>query len=262
MTRERLLIVGLEESEVREIVQNISDLVVTYDALPNIRLIDADLYVESTSIPDKYLKVDKVIYHGIYENDFDFITLLALWDGKCLPNASAMMDLRLRHSGLVRSLKASKFKNLKRGMSIKAESWKTDKSIVAKWGNWHCGENKHLFDKHWDTTEATLFEPFIDGEAVRIMLVGDKAWQIHLDGDDWKKSIHHQDAVQMEIDEDLLEDAKAISKYFDLEIVGIDYMIDKNNNKYLLEVNHIPNVTVFDFVNKVYLKYAADWVNQ
>ena len=262
MTKERLLIIGLEENETNYIKNNIDFLVVAYDSLPNIRLVEGDLMVESTTIPNKYLKVDRVIYHGIFENDFDFITLLALWNGKCLPNAYAMMDLRLRHSGLVRSLKATKFNNLKRGMTVKSENWLTNKWQVAKWGNWHCGENKSLFNDSFITHETTVFEPFIEGEAVRIMIVGEKAWQIKLEGSDWKKSIHDPKAGEMPIDLGLLEDAKNIAQFFDLEIVGIDYMIDKEQNKYLLEVNHIPNVTVFPFVNEVYLEYAINWVQR
>lgn len=233
MEKERLLMVGLEEKEVNEIRSNSNCLLVCYNFLPSIRLIEGNLYAESSFTPDKYLKVDRVIYHGIFENDYDFITLLALWGGKCLPNPSAMMDLRLRHSGLVRSLKATRFNNLKRGMAIKAEPWQVQKATVAKWGNWHCGENKELFESNFLISEPTLFEPFIEGEAVRIMLIGEEAWQIKLEGDDWKKSLHHGQSRQMSIDEDLLEDSRSIARYFDLEIVGIDYMISSDKSKYL-----------------------------
>ncbi len=262
MEKERLLMIGLEENEVNHIRSHTNCLLVSYDFLPSIKLIEGNLYVESSFNPDRYLKVDKVIYHGIFENDYDFITLLALWNGKCLPNPLAMMDLRLRHSGLVRSLKATRFKNLKRGMSIKTENWKVQKATVAKWGNWHCGENKELFESDFFTSEPTLFEPFIKGEAVRIMLIGEEAWQIKLEGDDWKKSLHHSQSGQMSIDEELLDDSRNIAKYFDLEIVGIDYMISSDKSKYLLEVNHIPNVTVFSFINDSFMKYAVNWINK
>lgn len=45
-----------------------------------------------------------------------------------------------------------------------------------------------------------------------------------------------------------------------LKIVGIDYMIGHDGNRYLLEVNHIPNVTVFPFVNEAFLRFAVKWV--
>jgi hypothetical protein len=36
----------------------------------------------------------------------------------------------------------------------------------------------------------TLFEPFLSGRAVRIQLIGDRVWQIQMEGDNWLKSIH------------------------------------------------------------------------
>ncbi len=259
MEKKRLLVVGLEEAEMQVIKQGITCLLISYDMLPNIKLVEGILYVESTQVPDKYLEVHQVIYHGIYEDDFDFITLLALWGGACLPNAQGMMDCRLRHSGLVRALRISKFGKLPRGMSLKVQTWHADSDTVSKWGNWHCGENKHRFIGEWQASEATVYEPFIKGEAVRIMIVGEQYWQIRLAGEDWLKSIHHDSAGEMPIDMDLVADGYALAHYFGLQTVGIDYMVGDDGEKYLLEVNHIPNVTVFPFVNESFLKFAVNW---
>jgi hypothetical protein len=262
MNPKRILIIGLEDTEVEAIKANTQAWLVSYNMLPNIQLVAGRLWVESAKIPDKYLEVDKVIYHGIFENDFDLITLLALWGGECLPNAQGMMDCRLRHSGLVRALNITKFGNLPRGMSIHSQVWHSESEVVAKWGNWHCGENKHRFQGDWQTTEATVFEPFIKGEAVRIMMVGEKSWQIRLTGDDWLKSIHHSDSGEMPIDHELLEDTQNLARYFNFDIVGVDYMVAENGEKYLLEVNHIPNVTVFSFVKEAFISFASAWCNQ
>ncbi|GAB2647549.1 hypothetical protein GCM10027035_46480 [Emticicia sediminis] len=262
MDKERLLFIGLEANEINQISNKIDCLLVKCDYLPNIKLVNGDLYVESSYIPNKYLKVDRVIYHGIFEDDFDFITLLALWNGKCLPNALAMMDLRLKHSGLVRALNITRFNSLNRGMSIKPEDWLVSEPTVAKWGNWHCGENKDLFLTNFSTFEPTIFESFVVGDAVRIMIIGNNAWQIKLEGSDWKKSIHDVQSRQMDVDSELLEDAKHIADYFKLDIIGIDYMISNTEEKYLLEVNHIPNVTVFKFINQAFVEHAINWVNK
>jgi hypothetical protein len=263
MEKERLLLIGLEENEVTSIKENVDYMVTSYYMLPKIKLVDGILYVESPSVTEKYLKVDKVIFHSIFENDFDFITLLALWNGPCLPDATGMMDLRLRHSGLVRSLRATRFGNLLRGMSLSQDIVTTPNETVAKWGNWHCGENKHKFTGNWETPgELTLLEPFIKGDAVRIMLVGEKGWQIKLTGDDWLKSIHHSDSGEMEIDPELLEDTKNIAKHFNLETVGVDYMVAETGEKYLLEVNHIPNITVFPFINSAFIEFASQWCKE
>lgn len=262
MEKQRLLLVGVEENEVNAIKQQIDCLLVTYDTLPHIKLINNELYVESRLSPERFLRVDKVIYHGIFDDDFAFITLLALWGGACLPDAQGMMDCRLRHSGLVRAVRVSRFGKMPRGMSITPETWQSDTEVVAKWGDWHCGENKHRFSGAWQTSLPTVFEPFIHGEAVRIMLVGNRAWQIQLTGDSWLKSIHHYQSAQMPIDTELLEDAQTLARHFNFEMVGIDYMVGNDGQKFLLEVNHIPNVTVFPFVRDAFVELAVQFTNR
>ncbi|SEO48961.1 hypothetical protein SAMN05192574_108269 [Mucilaginibacter gossypiicola] len=262
MDKIRILVIGLEEAEVNALKQslNFNYLMVHYDLVPQVKLIEGQLYVESTSVPGKYLLVNKVIFHGIYKDDVDFITLLAMWNGPCLPNALGMMDLRQRIPGLARALSVSKFSGIKRGMVIGEQDYSTETEVVAKWGIWHCGEDKNKFTGDWTSTETSVIEEFIDGEAVRIMIVGDKSWQIRLTGDTWLKSIHNEGSWEMEIDQELLLDSKAIAQHFNLQTVGVDYIIGKNGERYLLEVNHIPNVTVFPFVNKAFIEYAVEWM--
>ncbi|MEO7215751.1 hypothetical protein [Mucilaginibacter sp.] len=262
MDKKRLLVVGLEPADVQAIKQGIGFdyLIMHCDVLPKVQLVEGQLFVESTTVQGKFLRVDAVIFHGIFEHDFDFITLLALWNGPCLPNAMAMMDLRQRIPGLARALKASVFSGIKRGMVIGQDSYFTETESVAKWGIWHCGEDKERFAGDWQSKESSVIEAFITGEAVRIMIIGDKAWQIELTGDTWLKSIHNEGSAEMPIDSDLLADSKHIAEHFALEIVGVDYMVAANGQKYLLEVNHIPNVTVFSFVNEAFIEFAKTWV--
>ncbi|MEO3408279.1 hypothetical protein AAFN85_30470 [Mucilaginibacter sp. CAU 1740] len=262
MDKVRVLIVGLEEAEVNAIKQNLgfNYLLVTYDSLPQVKLVEGELYVESPTVPDKYLLVNKVIFHGIYKDDVDFITLLALWNGPCLPNALGMMDLRQRIPGLVRALSVSRFGGIKRGMVINEQDYSATTETVAKWGIWHCGEDKAKFNGDWTSSETSVIEQFIDGEAVRIMIVGDKSWQIRLTGDTWLKSIHNEGSWEMETDPELLADSQAIAKHFNLQTVGVDYIVGKDGERYLLEVNHIPNVTVFPFVNEAFVEFAGEWV--
>jgi hypothetical protein len=264
MERKRILFVGLEEQEVNNIRQQLGYeyLTVHYDMLPNAKLENGTLFVESDSVPGKYLSVDKVVFHGIFEKDYDFLTLLSLWDGPCLPNATGMMDLRMRIPGLARALKVSKYGGIKRSMVIGQQDWESEKEVVAKWGIWHCGEDKHKFSGSWQSQETSVIEEFIGGEAVRIMIIGDRYWQIRLTGEGWLKSIHNEGSWEMDVDPELLADGIAISKHFKLDTVGIDYMIGKDGNHYILEVNHIPNVTVFPFINEVFIDYTAKWIQE
>lgn len=263
MDKKRLLVIGLEANEIEKIRASLgfNYLVVHYDMLPKVKLVQGNLWVESTTVPNKYLLVDMVIFHGIFEHDFDFITLLSLWNGPCLPNAQGMMDLRQRIPGLARALKVSKFNTLNRSMVLGVTEFTSENEVVAKWGIWHCGEDKHKFNGTWTSNETSVIEDFIDGEAVRIMLMGDIHWQIKLTGDTWLKSIHNEGSWQMEVDEELLTDTKNIAAHFNLPMVGVDYMVGKDGRKHLLEVNHIPNVTVFPFINNAFVNFIPDWVN-
>lgn len=262
MDKKTVLIIGLEKQDVQAIKQQvgIGFIILHYEMLPKIKLVSGNLFVESLSVTDKYLPVDKVIFHGIFEDDFDLLTMLTLWNGPCLPNAQGMMDLRQRIPGLARALQITKFGGIKRGMVIGAQDWFSHEEVVAKWGIWHCGDDKHKFKDTWTSTETSVIEPFITGEAVRIMIVGDQYWQIQLTGDTWLKSIHNAGAKEMELDPELLEDSLAIARHFKLEAVGVDYMVGNNGERYLLEVNHIPNVTVFPFVNAAFKDFAVQWV--
>ena len=105
----------------------------------------------------------------------------------------------------------------------------------------------------------TLFEEFIEGEAVRIVLVGGHAWQVRMAGEGWLKSIHSPGAAFMPIDPELLDDARRLADHFGLRTVGVDYIVAPDGGRYLLEVNHVPNVTVFPEVREAYLGLVARW---
>lgn len=262
MDKKRILIIGLEEREVVAIKNNLGFdyLVVHYDMLPNIKLVNGTLFTESPTVVDRYYPVDKVIFHGIFEDDYDFITLLALWGGPCLPDAAGMMDLRQRIPGLARALKVSKFSGIKRSMVLANQEFYSPTEVVAKWGIWHCGEDKAKFTGAWKSLEPSVIEDYIEGEAVRIMIVGDKYWQIKLTGDTWLKSIHNEGSCEMEVDDNLLQDSKNIANHFNLLTVGVDYIAGADGENYLLEVNHIPNVTVFPFVNEAFVEFSSQWI--
>lgn len=262
MKKITVLLIGLEQKEATLLRQHLGfeHIFLHHEMLPNLQLVEGRLMVESQSVMDKFLEVDKVIFHGIFEDDFDVLTLLSLWNGPCLPNPLGMMNLRQRIPGLARALQVTRFGNIKRGMAIGSRVWQSDKEVVAKWGIWHCGEDKHKFKGAWKSLETAVIEEFIEGEAVRIMKVGSQHWQIKLAGDSWLKSIHHASACEMTIDATLLEDTEKLAAHFDIPIIGVDYMVGNNGEKYLLEVNHIPNVTVFPFVNEAFAEYCMEWL--
>ncbi len=258
---DRICIIGLDPSEYREIQERVNVPILAHEMLPRIVVRDGQLFVESTnSIAMR--PVSQVVYHGIFEDDFEFITGLALWGGPCLPNPQAMMDCRHKFACLVRALKFTRYGDPLRGYVSAQATYQAEDDRVAKWGNWHCGENKQRFTGEWTADQPSIVEPFIDGEAVRIAVVGDHYWQIRLAGEGWLKSLHSEDAELMPVEADLLEDALAIGAGFGLELFGIDYMVTADGGKHLLEVNHIPNVTRFPAIWEAYRDFVVEWISR
>ena len=61
----------------------------------------------------------------------------------------------------------TRFGGIPRGYADRGTSVTAEGQAVAKWGNWHCGEDKARFDGSWTATVPTLFEEFVEGDAVR-----------------------------------------------------------------------------------------------
>ena len=97
---------------------------------------------------------------------------------------------------------------------------------------------------------------------MRIVLVGDRSWQVRMAGDGWLQSIHDPRACFMPIDPELLDDARRLADHFGLRTVGVDYVVDPDGGRYLLEVNHVPNVTVFPKVREAYLDLVVEWAGE
>ncbi len=258
---ERLCIVGLDEPEYAEIRERLEVPVIAHETLPPLKVQNGKLLVEREESV-RFSPVSRVVFHGIFEDDLDFIAALALWGGPCLPSARAMMDCRLKLPCLVRALGYTRFGELQRGYAAPGTTFRCDSEMVAKWGNWHCGENKVRFCGSRQIDQASIVEPFIFGQAVRVVLIGNESWQIRLEGDDWRKSIHHETAALTAIDPELLEDTRRVQDGFGLELIANDYMIADDGTKHLLEVNHMPNVTRFPEIWEAYREFVVEWIRR
>ncbi|MEL6658535.1 MAG: hypothetical protein AAFR36_18880 [Bacteroidota bacterium] len=256
--KKRLCIIGLDRPVANEIKKDYFGPVIYHETLPKFLVEQGKLFVERSNGVGM-LPVDIVVYYGIFEDDFPLLTALAIWGGDCFPNPMAMMDCRLKSPCLARALKYSRY-NSPRGMVSSHTEVRVKADTVAKWGNWHCGENKAKFDDRWVSDEPAIIEPFFEGEAVRIVSIGEEHFQIKLEGADWLKSIHDSRADFMDVDSDLLEDTLKIKEGFGLEMLGNDYIFGRDGKHHLLEVNHIPNVTRFSLLTEVYIKEVKAWI--
>jgi hypothetical protein len=254
----RIAIIGVEKREYELIKTAHFGPIIYHEMLPNFLVNKGQLFVERSN-GNGMLPVDKVVYYGIFEDDFDIITALSIWGGPCFPNPRAMMDCRLKLPCLARALAVSQFAS-PRGMISPHTSINVTSELVAKWGNWHCGENKERLKGQWTSNEASVIEPYFEGEAVRICIIGDQYWQIKLEGQSWLKSIHDDRADFMEVDQELLEDTRRIQAAFGLDFLANDYIIGVDGQKHLLEVNHIPNVTRFEELRMAYISTVQKWL--
>ena len=167
---ERLLLIGLEPAEFDALRGRLHVPLVSSETLPRVKVERGVLLVERPTAAGQFLPVSHVVFHGIFEHDFDAITALALWGGPSLPDARGMMDQRLRLPGLVRSLAVSRFNTMRRSFVGPGATVTVDRPSVAKWGNWHCGENKERFAGTWTAAEAAVVEDFVEGQAVRVVM--------------------------------------------------------------------------------------------
>jgi hypothetical protein len=257
--RERILLIGFDESEASALSKRLPFECVSHEMVPKIVVNGGQLFVESP-LGARYVRVSRVVFHGIFEHDLEFLAGLALWGGPCFPNPTSMMDCRLRLPCLVHALRFTRFGG-QRGYASPEAEYNSESPSVAKWGNWHCGENKELFTGTWSAKEPTLFEPFVEGEAVRVVILGKEPRQIRLTGKDWRKSVHGAGAELMEADPELVADTEAIKKGLGLDIIANDYMVS-HSSRYLLEVNHIPSVTCFPELWQDYMSVISAWVQQ
>ena len=259
MSQARLLLVGIDDAEYEDLKPKLDGMpVICHPTLPTYSVEDGVLWVEGRSAGGRFFPVDRGIFHGIFEDDVDVITALSIWRGACLPSALGLVTCRLRLPCLGHALAVTRFGQMRRSF-LQRGVIKPAVDTVAKWGNWHCGENKERFTGSFTAQEATVLEPFIQGRAVRVVIIGERAWQIQLEGDSWLKSIHHEGARFMPIDPALLEDTQRLSKALHLEMLGVDYMVGDDGQRHLLEVNHIPNVTRFPELREAFLEFATAW---
>lgn len=256
----RILIVGIEAAQVEDLTEMLrpfSDQSLICEALPRLALEGERLYAESPR-SGRWLEVDRVIFHGIYAEDEDFLSALALWAGPCFPKPAPMLAVRRRLASLLAALRLTRFPGARRGYLSREARFDFSRESVAKWGNWHCGEDKARFQGFFEAPENCLVEPFVKGEAVRLVLV-DEPRQVRMTGSGWLKSIHGPGAELMAVCPELQADSLEIQRGLGLDILANDYIIGPEG-PVLLELNHIPSVTAFPELWQDYKNRLRSWL--
>lgn len=257
---DRTLLIGFDAADAAAISERLTGESVPHEMLPRIVIERGKLFAPSATSAN-YKSITRVIFHAIYDDDLEFLAGLALWGGPCFSNAAALTQTRLRLPCLVQALKYTRFGG-PRGFAFSGATYDPAGSEVAKWGNRHCGENKIRIDDSFRAEEPTLFEPYTEGDAVRITLLGDAAFQTNMTGPGWLKSVHGDGAILVPPAAELVADTAAVRRGLGLEIIANDYIVSPETGPYLLEANAVPSVTSHPELWAKYLDVITSWATQ
>jgi hypothetical protein len=187
-----------------------------------------------------------VYFADVRDKDIERHNLRLLSDHAipCWPAPAALLAASDRHAALGRCVAAGLIEH----PVVQAHSTREPLlpfPYVLKIGEEHRGEGKHLIRSAgdippWDGI-ATM-EPFFEGESVRVLLLGDRAFgvRIHNEGS-WIKNSPGASFEAWEPGEAIAEHARRAMRLFRLEIAGVDYVIDKGGFRFI-ELNPFPRV--------------------
>jgi hypothetical protein len=256
-----LISIGLEPNVVEAIKKEVGHIVV-HDTLPRMYSHIGQAFVESPSIYGKYLRPRGVLYYCYFEEPGSVRRSLALSDTPTFPGVRRT----IMHDDKALSLIAALDAEAKNGYPGIARGFTDEipvpldegETAVAKWGYWHCGEDKKLCEGEAIAPEAAIIEPFIVGESHRVLVVGDSYWQLHYESEDWRKNVNSTITVLDVPDRDLALRAHKTAKELGLVVAGIDYIIN-DDGAFLLEVNAYPGLYQVQQAEEKFIELAVDW---
>lgn len=268
-----IISIGLDREMVARIRAAISQQhIIAYDNIPDMYSMNGKLYVESPNIMGKFLKVDFVLWYGYFpeKNSVSAMKTIALSDALSFPSVRSTIVHEDRALSLIKCRKADDSLPLPRGWIPPNTQVEIEPGTVAKFGNIHCGENKVRIDEPTMRAfdEGAIVEPFISGKSRRILIVGQKAWQIDYESDDWRKNVNAKTTVtklfgghmQDNVDPWLVLRATNMASKLSLHIVGADY-IGERGHWQLLEANAYPGLEDIPEAQEEFVRIAATNIN-
>ena len=256
-----LVSIGLEPHVVDAIKQEVGHIVV-HDVLPRAFSRGGQAFVESPSIWGKYLRPRGVLYYCYFENPGVVRKALALAETPTFPDVRKTLPHDDKALSLIAAIEADPGPSVPRGFVPADEEIPIPEgeTLVGKWGEWHCGEGKERFQNVAKTPEPAVLEPFVHGESHRILIVGERAWQLHYESEDWRKNVGST-IKQVELDTELVARARKTSENLGLAVAGIDYIVN-DDGAVLLEVNAYPGLDHVDEAEREFARLAIEWARK
>lgn len=135
---------------------------------------------------------------------------------------------------------------------------------VLKVGNQHQGTGKFLVqpgdeEAVTDYNGVASAEPFFDGMSVRILFIGAEQFALRLENtESWIKNSSGAEVFAWnDAPKEMFSHAKKVRDYFDLEICGIDYIVDSSNKFHFLEYNSFPGISATEEISAAASKLFA-----
>lgn len=253
-----LVSIGLEPHVVEELKRALGHIV-AHDALPRVYSRKGQAFVESPSVWGSYLRPRGVLYYCYFDNPGTARRALALSSTPTFPDVRATLPHDDKALSLIAAVKVDPAAPIARGF-IPAEQdiqLAEGETCVAKWGAWHCGEGKERFRGTARTPEPAVLEPFVDGESHRVLIVGNRAWQLRYKSDDWRKNVSAA-VNEVPADSRLVARARATAGSLGLTVAGIDYILT-GDAAVLLEVNAYPGLDQAAGAEREFIDLAIAW---
>lgn len=226
---------------------------------------------EHTSVPTKLIKSDlnsvrrenrinEVLFGLIHYADVDDksieinnINLIINNNIPCWPNPNSLLRMVNRHAVLK---ECSDFGLLTHKICQSDKfTFQMKFPFVLKIGTQHRGINKFLISSvqdlpKWDGI-ATM-EPFFEGDSVRILKIGSEVFSFRITNDfSWIKNSPGAEIDIYNPSDELVQHALDCAKYFNLDVAGVDYIVENDGNFHFLEINQYPGLGVFEEIEEV-----------
>lgn len=141
---------------------------------------------------------------------------------------------------------------------------------VMKWGDFHQKNNKRLVTYPKNNLlfsmlpkEEVILEPFVIGRSIRVLIIQGSVWTIeHVNKKNWIKNIDpdkeiiNPDGVPSE----MIDQAKAVSTKYDLDLVGIDFQLGTDGSVFPLDIHVMPDIPDHEEIKREYIQYFLNLV--
>lgn len=241
----RYACIGLDNA--KELAQRIDGHFTLYDVPPRMYADRGLLYAESPRIMGLWLPVDAVIWYSYFpdnEKSFQARRAIALSVAVSFPDVRQTILHDDRALSLIQAQAADSGPTLPRGYAPSGVDLTFEGNTVLKVGDDHCGDGKSRVSADCPALDhPAIAEPFIEGESVRVLVVGRTAWVLKYESTDWRKNVNAKvTEVHSAEFEGLVPRARTIAIRLNLPVLGVDFIGSNETGWYLLEVNAYPGL--------------------